>query len=159
MIATTDRGICGIRYLENGSANAELEDLQRSWPGADLVEEPEATREVAEQVFSRGPASDRSIDLFVKGTNFQIQVWKALLEIPPGHVRSYGDIARAIGRPSSARVVGGSLMRNPVAYVVPCHRVIREAGGFGDYRWGRTRKRAMIGWEASRQRGIQRARS
>ncbi|MFQ5945467.1 MAG: bifunctional transcriptional activator/DNA repair enzyme AdaA [Anaerolineae bacterium] len=150
LMAGTDRGICAISFLQSGPADAELEDLRRTWPGADLVEDPEATRRLGDQIFNQKPDPARGIDLFVKGTNFQIQLWKALLEIPLGSVRSYGDIARAMGRPSSARAVGASLVRNPIAYVIPCHRVIRESGGFGDYRWGRTRKRAMIAWEASR---------
>ncbi len=97
-----------------------------------------------------GATQDAPLKLWVKGTNFQIKVWEALLRVPFGGLASYGGLARAMGRPDSARAVGGAIADNPVAYLIPCHRVIRSSGRFEtDYRWGTARKRAMIGWEAA----------
>jgi AraC family transcriptional regulator of adaptative response/methylated-DNA-[protein]-cysteine methyltransferase len=89
--------------------------------------------------------------LFLKGTNFQTKVWKALLRIPPGAVTTYGRLARVMGAPKSARAVGSAVAKNPIAYLIPCHRVIRETGVLGEYRWGSARKRAILGWEAAQK--------
>ena len=105
---------------------------------------------MVDQIFPQSPMTgQRTVDLFVRGTNFQIKVWEALLRMPPGTVCSYGDLAQRIGKPGSARAVGRAVGSNAVAYVIPCHRVIRQSGVVNDYRWGATRKKAMVAWEAA----------
>ena len=101
------------------------------------------------RAFAPAP-SGRPIPLSVKGTNFQIRVWEALLRIPPGRVVSYGALARHLGVPTAARAVAGAVAVNPVSFLIPCHRVIRQSGVVSGYRWGRARKQAMLGWEAAR---------
>jgi AraC family transcriptional regulator of adaptative response/methylated-DNA-[protein]-cysteine methyltransferase len=131
-----------------------LAAVQTAWPAAVLIDDHAATDRVAKHIFA--PARQHSperIPLFIKGTNFQINVWKALLGIPPGHLSSYEHVARASGNPNAARAVGQAIGANPVAYLIPCHRVIRGAGIIGGYRWNPVRKRAMIAWEAARTRG------
>ncbi|HUV09175.1 MAG TPA: methylated-DNA--[protein]-cysteine S-methyltransferase, partial [Spirochaetia bacterium] len=118
---------------------------------ADLIESPRTTEPVLEQIFHPTSQDGRSMTrLFLKGTNFQIKVWEALLRIPPGFLCTYEDLARFIGRPGAARAVGNAVALNPVAYVIPCHRVIRKTGLFGDYHYGTARKKALIGWEMAR---------
>lgn len=147
-VATTERGVCGLRFVDGDESEAVnwLADL---WPGADLRDDRRATRSVARQVFADGDPSE-PIRVLVKGTNFQVAVWKALLRIPPGQLVAYEDVARAIGRPSASRAVGGAVGANRICYLIPCHRVIRSSGALGGYAWGSPRKRAMIGWEAGR---------
>ncbi len=108
------------------------------------------TAPVHARIFARSEES-APLPLVVAGTNFQVKVWEALLRIEPGRLTSYGDVARAIGKPHAVRAVGTAVGANPIAWVIPCHRVIREMGAFGQYRWGRARKLAMIGWEAARR--------
>jgi AraC family transcriptional regulator of adaptative response/methylated-DNA-[protein]-cysteine methyltransferase len=91
------------------------------------------------------------LNLFLKGTNFQIKVWEALLKIPPGFICSYDDIAKYLAKPTAARAVGNAVAANPIAFIIPCHRVIRKIGALGDYRYGRVRKKAMIGWEGAQR--------
>ncbi|HEX9633456.1 MAG TPA: methylated-DNA--[protein]-cysteine S-methyltransferase [Gemmatimonadales bacterium] len=149
-LAVTDRGICALEFVAEGGAEAPLDRLRRSWPGARLVEDDERVAAVARRVFE--PVTKRSapVTLLLKGTNFQLKVWQALLQIPAGAATSYGALAEAIDRPGSARAVGGAVGRNPIAYLIPCHRVLRESGRFGGYRWGTERKQVMLGWEAAR---------
>ena len=109
------------------------------------------TQPLADQIFS--PARDKKdkpVHLLLKGTNFQVKVWEALLKIPEGSVVSYNDVAALIEQPTATRAVAGAVAKNPVAYLIPCHRVIRKMGAIHNYRWGASRKKAMIGWEASR---------
>lgn len=149
-IATTSRGICSMSFLSEDGADAHMAALSRSWPHAAMCEDRQRTRMLVESIFSRGNRPDTPLSLHVSGTNFQINVWKALLRIPPGSVASYGDMAAAIGHPRAARAVGLALGANPVAFVIPCHRVIRQNGGLGGYRWGESRKRAIHAWECAR---------
>jgi AraC family transcriptional regulator of adaptative response/methylated-DNA-[protein]-cysteine methyltransferase len=102
-----------------------------------------------------GSAAGRTepITLLLKGTNFQIKVWRALLQIPPGTAATYGALAEAIDQPTAARAVANAVGKNPIAYLIPCHRVLRESGDFGGYRWGGARKQAIFGWEAARAAG------
>jgi AraC family transcriptional regulator of adaptative response/methylated-DNA-[protein]-cysteine methyltransferase len=150
LLALTARGVCGLEFVNDGETDAAVARLHRAWAGARLLEDPRAVRERAARIF--GPAESRPepITLLVKGTNFQLQVWRALLQIPAGAATSYGALAEAIDRPGAARAVGGAVSRNPIAFLIPCHRVLRESGQFGGYRWGAERKRAMLGWEAAR---------
>jgi AraC family transcriptional regulator of adaptative response/methylated-DNA-[protein]-cysteine methyltransferase len=151
LLALTERGLCGLSFDDAPDCRQGLADLRAAWPAARIVEDAAATRPVFEQLFDNPAAPDRPrIDLYVRGSNFQLQVWRALLAIPPGQLDSYGEIARRIGRPGAARAVGCAVGSNPVAWLIPCHRVITSMGSFGHYRWGALRKRAMIGWELSR---------
>ena len=124
--------------------------MLRYWDGAECVENRGAVQPLAEEVF--GPFQGEQgnpLQLHLRGTNFQIKVWEALLTVPFGYTTSYGDIAGKIGRPSAARAVGSAVGSNPVALLIPCHRVIRQTGVIGNYRWGETRKKLLIGWEAA----------
>ena len=128
-----------------------MEALREHWRGAALVERPRATREVASSVFGRHLGRPGApLPLLLKGTNFQLKVWEALLRIRSGSVATYEDVARAIDAPTAARAVGSAVGHNPVAFVIPCHRVIRASGAFGDYRWGAERKKAILGWEQAK---------
>ena len=151
LLGATDRGICALNFLNNRSRKAALEHLQENWQQAGLVENPARTRPLVDQIFD---ASHRTpgvpLSLFVKGTNFQIKVWEALLRIPPGSAVSYEAVARAIGKPQSLRAVGNAVASNPIQYIIPCHRVIRKMGEFGNYQGGTPRKMALLGWEAAR---------
>jgi AraC family transcriptional regulator of adaptative response/methylated-DNA-[protein]-cysteine methyltransferase len=147
MIAGTVRGICRLAFVASDERKAALAELQDCWPRARLQQDQAATGELVTQVFV--PA-DRTtpLRLWVKGSNFQIKVWEALLRIAPGELVSYREVARAIGMPRASRAVGSAVGANPVAVLIPCHRVIRKAGDFGDYRWGPARKQALIAREA-----------
>lgn len=152
LIAMTARGICGLQFLDDEGAGVER--LQSDWPAAELRRDPAATAPVAGRLFD--PLASRSgsaLALLVKGTNFQVRVWRALLELPLGSLATYGDIAGRVGVPSAARAVGAAVGANPIAWLIPCHRVIRESGALGGYRWGVDRKAAMLGWEAARLSG------
>lgn len=151
LVAVTERGLCGLTFLSFEGKSAALADLARRWPAATIREAPAATRPLAEKIFATGVgAADPPIDLYVRGTRFQIQVWEALLRIPPGSVASYEAVAERIGAPTAARAVGAAVAQNPVAFLIPCHRVIRKSGVIGPYRWGAARKKAILGWEAAR---------
>jgi AraC family transcriptional regulator of adaptative response/methylated-DNA-[protein]-cysteine methyltransferase len=150
LIATTGRGVCGLHFLEGGTEAEAMRRLSSDWPRAALTAEPRATRSIAARIFDPiASRSTRPLGLLVRGTNFQVQVWRALLRIPLGSVLSYGDIAGGIGEPRAARAVGSAIGANPVAWLIPCHRVIRDTGMLSRYRWGETRKAAMLGWEAA----------
>jgi len=152
LLATTDRGICSLSFIAPGKRNPAIRQLKSKWPNAQFRENPRATQPFADQIFSQGKGDKtRSINLFLQGTNFQIKVWEALLKIPPGFMLSYEDIAASLGKPGAARAVGNAISQNPIAYVIPCHRVIRKVGQIGDYRWGSARKKAMLAWEAARR--------
>lgn len=150
LLAATERGVCGLSFLNGGGWDAALANLAERWPGAELSEQPEVTQPLADRIFGQAqPDPTRPLALLLKGTNFQLKVWEALLRIPPGTVCTYGDIARITGAPSAVRAVGGAVGANAVAYLIPCHRVIRSSGAIGGYRWGDIRKHAMLGWEAA----------
>lgn len=149
-IATTPRGICSFAFLENTEIDGHLSELHKKWPYAILHENPRSTLAVTKAMFEEGQVLTRPISLYVSGTNFQINVWKALLQIPPAMVVSYSQVADAIGHPNSARAVGLAVGNNPVAFLIPCHRVIQQSGGLGGYHWGTTRKQAMHVWESAR---------
>ncbi len=149
MLAATDRGICRLAFSADSDRGHLVTELGRAWPGASLQEDALGTRALARRVFA-GPGSEHSpLTLVLRGTNFQLKVWEALLRIPPGALASYSDVARSIGRPHAQRAVGTAVGQNPIAYLIPCHRVIRSTGAFGSYRWGATRKKAIVGWEAA----------
>jgi AraC family transcriptional regulator of adaptative response/methylated-DNA-[protein]-cysteine methyltransferase len=148
LLAVTERGICSLMFVQNGNREAALADFRHDWRRAELSEDLDRTRPLLEQVFSS--PGGVSLPLHLLGTNFQIKVWEALLRIPPGALTTYTSVAQSIGRPSAARAVSNAVAHNPVAYVIPCHRVIRESGEMGGYRYGIPRKRAMLEWETAR---------
>jgi AraC family transcriptional regulator of adaptative response/methylated-DNA-[protein]-cysteine methyltransferase len=148
LIATTARGICRLAFVGSGGRDAEIEELRRSWSRARLSQDQAATEVLVLAIFDQAHRG-KPLHLWVRGSNFQIKVWEALLRIAPGELASYEQVARAVGHPRAARAVGAAVGLNPVAVLIPCHRVIRKAGDFGDYRWGLTRKRALVGREAA----------
>jgi AraC family transcriptional regulator of adaptative response/methylated-DNA-[protein]-cysteine methyltransferase len=150
LLATTERGICWLSFVSPHDRQEAIAGLRQRWSGALLHERPETTRPVAERIFSASRRRTGTIDLFVQGTNFQIKVWEALLTIPAGSVASYEEMARRIGAPTATRAVASAVAENPVSYLIPCHRVIRKSGAFGNYGGGATRKKALLGWEAAR---------
>ncbi|MBI3918327.1 MAG: methylated-DNA--[protein]-cysteine S-methyltransferase [Betaproteobacteria bacterium] len=151
LIAATPRGICGLHFLDDTRPGTATALLHRQWPYADLTLNTAAVRPLGARLFAPLMAQpDRPLALVVKGTNFQMQVWRALIEVPFGGLTTYRGIARRIGHPAAARAVGNAVASNPIAYLIPCHRLIRETGDFGNYRWGEPRKAAMLGWEAAR---------
>ena len=148
LVAVTERGICGAGFTDPGRRAEALADLRQRWPEAMLEENPARTRPFAERMFLGGPTAEKKpLPLYLRGTNFQVKVWEALLRIPAGSAASYEDVATLVGKPKAARAVAGAVARNPVAYLIPCHRVIRNMGVISGYRWGPARKRALIGWE------------
>ena len=149
-IATTPRGICSFAFLENTEVDEHLAVQRKKWPHADLHQNRQSTRAVTQAMFGEQKKSGNPISLHVSGTNFQINVWKALLQIPPAALVSYSQVAKAIGHPKSARAVGLAVGNNPVAFLIPCHRVIQQSGGLGGYHWGETRKQAIHAWESAR---------
>lgn len=149
-IAITPRGICKLAFMDGPDLDDHVAALHASWPHATLRKNPERTRALIDTMFGREPRRDRPLSLHVSGTNFQISVWKALLQIPPGTVTSYSRVAAAIHHPRAARAVGLAVGANPVAFLIPCHRVIQQSGAIGGYHWGKTRKQAIHAWEAAR---------
>jgi len=151
LVGEGPRGICHLSFVESEDGGAELSELQENWPEARLHRDDSAASRLAYRVFER-PARSHSrpaLRAFVQGTEFQVRVWRSLLQLQPGKLVSYGHLASALDRPGAARAVGTAVGRNPLAYLIPCHRVIRETGVIGDYRWGHVRKRAILAWESS----------
>ena len=149
-LATTERGVCALSFLEEEKEERDraLDALEESWPGAILDEDSHGLGGLVERMFENpGRTEERALNVHVRGTNFQLRVWEALLSVPPGRAVTYGDLARAVGNPDGARAVGGAVGANPVAVLIPCHRVLRSTGHFGGYRWGTERKKALLAWE------------
>ncbi len=152
LLATTGRGICGLAFISGDGRARVLEDFRSRWPKARLAESPDVTRPFIDRIFKPAETRrDRPLTLFLRGTNFQIKVWEALLKVPMGSVVSYGDIARHIGEREASQAVGNAVGQNPVAFLIPCHRVIRKMGIVGEYRGGAARKKAMLAWEAAQR--------
>jgi AraC family transcriptional regulator, regulatory protein of adaptative response / methylated-DNA-[protein]-cysteine methyltransferase len=147
-IATTERGILSIAFLTDGNGIDELIHLKNEFPNAQVVGNQQVTKYFIEQVFEK-QHDKKALPLLLRGTNFQIKVWEALLKVPSGRVACYEDIAKMIDKPTAQRAVGTAIGSNHLAYIIPCHRVIQKVGTTGNYRWGTTRKKAMLAWEAS----------
>lgn len=145
LIAASARGICKLHFLAAGDDPGLL--LLADWPHAILQADAAATAPLVAAIFHAARPT-APLALWVKGSNFQIQVWRALLAIPPGGLTTYRTLAEGIGHPRAARAVGNAVAANPLAYLIPCHRVIRESGALGGYRWGQIRKTAIQGWES-----------
>ena len=144
-IGETERGVCALGFADDAASPTPLEDFKQRWRNADFRENRKLTGETAERIFA---AAGGRLALDLRGTNFQLKVWEALLRIPLGAVVSYDALAGALDKPGAARAVGGAVAANPVSYLIPCHRVIRKSGRFHNYYWGPERKRAMLAWEA-----------
>ncbi|MEM9007022.1 MAG: methylated-DNA--[protein]-cysteine S-methyltransferase [Cyanobacteria bacterium P01_F01_bin.86] len=150
LIATTSKGVCNVQFLDTATIAEAGVWLQQQWQKADVIHDSTATKAVSDRLNqSLTSPTDKPLPLLVKGTNFQVQVWRALLSLPFGSLATYQDIANHIGKPRAVRAVGTAIGVNPVAYFIPCHRVIRSNGELGGYRWGLGRKSSILGWEAS----------
>ncbi|AFK02610.1 transcriptional regulator, AraC family [Emticicia oligotrophica DSM 17448] len=150
LIALTDRGITDFRFLETESKEHIIAELQQDFEKAKLIFDNDYTKPLIDQIFYLNQSQSEPITLLLRGTNFQIKVWEALLKIPFGQVVSYETIANAIGKPTAQRAVGTAIGSNRLGYIIPCHRVLQKVGGIGGYRWGTTRKKAIIGWEMAK---------
>ncbi|MEX0368458.1 MAG: bifunctional helix-turn-helix domain-containing protein/methylated-DNA--[protein]-cysteine S-methyltransferase [Ruegeria sp.] len=150
IVMGTDKGICGVGFAAETGEEAAMEDLLSRWPKAEFIEDPMHLRPWALSAF--GSASDRlePTPLYLIGAPLQIKVWEALLHIPTGHVTTYSEIAQTIGNPQAVRAVGTAVGRNPISWLIPCHRALRKSGGLGGYHWGLPVKRAMLAYEAAR---------
>lgn len=149
LLAATERGLSALFFVDENQASIEegLRDLQARWPAAELVEDSEATASFAQLIFSEKASPEKALRLWVRGTNFQLQVWRALMQVSPGRLTSYGRLAASVGSPGAARAVGTAVGANPISLIIPCHRVLRETGAIGGYHWGLDRKRSILAWE------------
>jgi AraC family transcriptional regulator, regulatory protein of adaptative response / methylated-DNA-[protein]-cysteine methyltransferase len=163
IVVITPRGLAGLGWVDAkagpgraegdgkpaGGREGALDDMRRRWPGANFLHDDAATAAIATRIFNPDEwAADQPLRVVMIGTDFEIRVWEGLLSIPLGRMTTYGDLASRIGKPGAARAVGAAVGRNPISFVVPCHRVIGKSGQLTGYHWGLTRKRAMLGWEA-----------
>ncbi len=145
LIMGTDKGICGMAFAAETGPNTAMADMTSRWPAAEFVEDPEVLAPWARSAFG----ADGMAQLHLIGAPFQIKVWEALLQIPSGHVTTYSEIAQSIGNPKAVRAVGTAVGRNPISWLIPCHRALRKSGGLGGYHWGLPVKRAMLAWESA----------
>ncbi len=148
LIASTKKGICFIAFADD--QQEALNDLNSRFAGAELVNRSDEFHSGVVGIFAGNPASIPAIKLHLRGSEFQLKVWEALLKIPEGNLKTYGNIAQEINFPAASRAVGTAIGANPIAFLIPCHRVINSTGIIGNYRWGSVRKSALIGWEAAR---------
>ncbi len=149
LIMATDRGLAGLAFADPGEEQAALKDMRRRWPKATYVADETRTAPIARRIFDPSEwRADQPLRVVLIGTDWEVRVWDALLKIPMGNVVTYSGIAEKVCSPAAARAVGAAVGKNPVAFVVPCHRVIGKSGDLTGYHWGITRKRAMLGWEA-----------
>ena len=149
LVMGTEKGICGIALAAEMGPEAAMDDLTRRWPRAAFVEDPMALRPWVMSAFgAEGRVAETP--LFLIGAPFQIKVWEALITIPSGQVTTYSELACAVGNPRAVRAVGTAVGRNPVSWLIPCHRALRKSGGLGGYHWGLPVKRALLAWEAAR---------
>jgi AraC family transcriptional regulator, regulatory protein of adaptative response / methylated-DNA-[protein]-cysteine methyltransferase len=151
LVMTTQRGLAGLAFADAGEEPAMLADMKGRWPRADMIEDRTQTALIARRIFDAALwRADRPLRVVLIGTDFEVRVWETLLKIPMGRAMSYSDIATRIGATKAARAVGAAVGKNPLSFVVPCHRVLGKRGELTGYHWGLTRKRAMLGWEAAR---------
>src|ERR1051325_3501096 len=151
LVMTTERGLAGLAFADPGEEEAALDDMRGRWTKARYGEDKERTVAIARRIFD--PTlwrPERPLRVVLIGTDFEVRVWETLLGIPMGRATTYSDIAAKLGKPKTSRAVGAAVGKNPVSFVVPCHRVMGKSGDLTGYHWGITRKRAMLGWEAGR---------
>jgi AraC family transcriptional regulator of adaptative response/methylated-DNA-[protein]-cysteine methyltransferase len=146
-VAQTERGLCRLSFIERENDSSEIKTLRRTWPKAQFVRDDEAAAQLVATIWGNKSAR---LPLAVNGTNFQVQVWRALLDLAPGESVSYGALAERVGLIGGARAVGNAVGANPIAWVIPCHRVLRAGGQLGGYRWGAPRKQMIRRWEEQR---------
>ena len=151
MVASTPRGVCRLAFVDEASRSTAEAELRADWPRACIDWNDDVAAKLVAPVFARDgqPRGTGSLRAYVRGSDFQVRVWRALLRIEPGTLVSYGALAGALGHASAARAVGSAVARNAIAVLIPCHRVIRETGVLGEYRWGKERKRALLAWETA----------
>jgi AraC family transcriptional regulator of adaptative response/methylated-DNA-[protein]-cysteine methyltransferase len=151
LVMATERGLAGLAFADAGEEPAALADMRSRWPMANVVADAAATAPLARRIFDRKLwRADRPLRVVLIGTDFEVRVWETLLAIPLGRATTYSDIASKIRAPKAARAVGAAVGKNPISFVVPCHRVLGKSGAITGYHWGLTRKRAMLGWEAAK---------
>lgn len=151
LVMVTDRGLAGLAFADDGDEQACLEDMTCRWPNANYVKDQEATTAYAARIFDPERwYPEEPLRIVLIGSDFQVRVWEALLRIPMGKAVTYSDIAGQLGQPTASRAVGAAVGRNPISFVVPCHRALGKTGALTGYHWGLTRKRAMLGWEAGK---------
>jgi AraC family transcriptional regulator, regulatory protein of adaptative response / methylated-DNA-[protein]-cysteine methyltransferase len=149
IVIASGRGLAGLAFADPGEEQTSLADMQRRWPRATYVEDRAGTADLAQRIFdTRMWRADQPLRVVLIGTDFEVRVWETLLKIPMGRAVSYSDIATCISRPKASRAVGAAIGKNPVSFVVPCHRALGKSGALTGYHWGITRKQAMLGWEA-----------
>ena len=149
LIALTDRGLCGLSFTGPTRLQKNLAELKRRWPASVFRKNQNRAKKMGRILFGRKKPRTAKLHLLLRGTPFQLKVWEALLRIPEKALVSYGDLARAVGNPKASRAVGSAVGQNPIGYLIPCHRVIRETGVLGEYRWGSARKKAILGRESA----------
>jgi len=150
-VMATERGLAGVAFADAGEEKAALADMRRRWPSATCVEDAARTAALARRIFDpKLWRAEAPLRVVLIGTDFEVRVWETLLRVPMGRLTTYSDIAAKVCTPKAARAVGAAVGKNPLAFVVPCHRVIGRAGALTGYHWGLTRKHAMLGWEAGR---------
>jgi len=155
LVVGTERGLAGLGFADQGEEKAALEDMQRRWPRANLIENSAQTAILARRIFDQSMwKKDEPLRVVLIGTDFEVRVWETLLGIPMGRASTYSDIAKKLGKPKAARAVGAAVGKNPISFVVPCHRVLGKSGDITGYHWGLTRKRAMLGWEAGQTAAV-----
>lgn len=154
-VAVTQRGVCRAGFMDYHSMEELLDDLHKAWPFSSITQSTPSTRYVIDAIFNNKTVSKHGpLSLHVAGTNFQVAVWRALLKIPTGTVASYAQVAEAMGAPKAARAVGNAVGSNPVALLIPCHRVIQQSGALGGYRWGSAKKLMAQTWERVRDEPV-----
>nr|WP_319514794.1 bifunctional helix-turn-helix domain-containing protein/methylated-DNA--[protein]-cysteine S-methyltransferase [uncultured Cohaesibacter sp.] len=148
LVMVTDHGLAGLAFADKGDEQAALSDMYSRWPRANYLQDDEATRPFATHIFNpHAWQQEQPLRITLIGTDFEVRVWEMLLKIPLGNMTTYSTIARHMGKPKAARAVGSAVGRNPISFVVPCHRVVGKGGSICGYHWGLTRKRAILGWE------------
>jgi AraC family transcriptional regulator, regulatory protein of adaptative response / methylated-DNA-[protein]-cysteine methyltransferase len=149
VVIASDRGLAGLAFADPGEEQSALADMQRRWPRATYVEDQAATAPIARRIFDpKLWRPDEPLRVVLIGTDFEVRVWETLLKIPMGRAVCYSDIANKIAAPKASRAVGAAVGKNPISFVVPCHRALGKGGALTGYHWGITRKQAMLGWEA-----------
>ena len=151
LVGESHRGLCHLSFVDSGDKDAALPEVKSQWPRAHLQRDDTAASKLINRIFYPTTVKNSQIPLraFVRGTPFQVRVWRALLQVQRGTLVSYGSLAAAVNQQTATRAVGSAVGQNSLAYLIPCHRVIRETGVLGDYRWGRVRKQAILAWENS----------
>ncbi len=151
LVMATERGLAGLAFADPGEDKAALADMQRRWPKANYVEDTARTAPLARRIFDQEFwRPDQPLRVVLIGTDWEVRVWETLLKVPMGRLTTYSDIASKVCSPAAARAVGAAVGKNPISFVVPCHRVVGKSGALTGYHWGISRKQAMLGWEAGK---------